>query len=315
VEEKRNYDFLFDMKDEIKKIIKYFSELNYDFSNVEIKEKDSKNFIAIDGGNNAFKDDLLNFFGCNYIRVVAYSENKVLEKKEFILFEKVPYDLKREQIKKLNLSIFGDEDLILKKLGEKDYHFEKIEENSFTLKIRNLLELSFLAKYSKDYLVARDGSFFLPDLIGLKKEINRAINKNNVFALAKSSKILRNKMFLINIDNNSVFKVDKNLLKDFYEAENLLDFETFLYSHFKSFYQLETLEENLDIVLSSIKEQIKKGKHGYPRNLIMADKIAKASDIKVKSLERKLLSMIYQEKEVFEILEAIKEKIFQIRKY
>jgi len=310
---KKDEELLLDLKEEIKEILKFFSNLSYSFNKKEVKEKESFDFVAIDGGNNNFKDDLLNFLGCNYVSVVAYSENGVFEKKEFLVFEKVPYELKKEQIKKLNL-IFGDEDFILKKLNEKDYRFEK-EENSFTLKVRNLIELSFLAKYSKNNLVVRDGSFFLPDLIGLKDIINKKINKENVFALAKSSKILRNKIILMNLERNSVVKVDKNLLKELYETENLLDFETFIYSYFKSFYQIEANEENLDLVIGSLKNQIKKGKHGYPRNLIIADKLAKASESKMRNLERKILSLIYQENEIREIVEIIKERIFQIRKY
>jgi hypothetical protein len=309
-----NHDIFLDFKEEIKTILKYFSNFNYKFKEKEINESSYEDFVAIDGGNNSFKDDLLNFLGCNYVSVVAYSDEGLLEKREFIIFEKAPLEIKKEILKKLNLG-FGEADEIIKKLEEKDYHFEKNEENSFTLKIRNLLELELLAKYSKEHFATRDGSFFLPDLINLKKEINKTINKENVFALAKSSKILRNKVLLMNLKENSIFEVDERLLKEFYNVENLLDFKTYIYSYFKSFYQLETNEEKLNLVINSLKKQIKKGKHGYPKNLIMADKLAKASNVKIKNLERKLLALVYQEEELKSIVEIIKEKIFQIRQF
>ena len=305
-------ELIFD-KTIIKEIAQIIEKLNFEINklNLEIEQSDGV-LSTIDGGNNYFKHEILKFFGASLINL-ALVKNEQIKTWSFVIFEKVPLKLKIKQLKNIDLiEEIGNAEEILELIGEKDYNFEKEEEEeSFSTKVRNLLEISLLLKEEKENKVLRDGSFYLPDLAPLKSKIVKKIkNKDNLMALAKSSKLLRNKLLISSLDKG-LYKVNETILNNYYSKENFLfDFPVYLISAVKkSIYQFESGNlENLGIIF----KEIKKGKNGYPKSLILADKFAKASERKIKSIERKLLKTIY-ESEIREFLSEIEEKFYFIR--
>ena len=316
-------------QDLIKDLIKELLSLNKQF---EVKyfnnsfEEDNY-LIAIDGGNNFFDNFLLQSFGVSYVSVIAFNDS-FIDKKEFILFDKCSLELKRKQIKQIEeLEIFGSSNKILNLIGEKDYNNEQIEEeNSFSLKVRNLLELAYLIKYSKKSLVVRDGLFYLPDLFDLKEVFLSKVKKENIFSLAKKSKILRDfslNSFLIKIekqnrkDKTLLIEINEDLLRKYYEDKFLVDTKHFIYSYSPfSYYHLEIpIEAEEERIIKSLINDCKKGKKGYPKSLIMADKLVKASNSVLKKYENLVLKLFLEnfDENIKESFFLIKKK-FQIRK-
>lgn len=315
----------------IKDLIKNFKKeelFNFKKEKFFYDSEKTNKIIAIDGGNNFFKNPILQQLGVSYISIIAFSDN-LIEKKEFILFEKCSLDLKKKQLEKIKeLEIFGDSDDLLKIMNEKDYkNEEREEEESFSKKVRDLLELSFLIKYSKENLVVRDGLFYFPKLNGLKENFLKNVNLENIFALAKKSKLLRDfglNSFLYKLENTRekeeifLININNKKLEEYYETKNfLINSKHFLISFSPySYYHLEVpLIGNEKIILSSLVHEVKNGKKGYPKCLIMADKLVKATDNLVKKYENLLLKMVLEEmdKDLKEIFYRI-EKKFQIRK-
>ncbi len=303
-------------KNLLKDLLKNIANFNKSLERVDFKfEEEDSTIYAIDGGNNLLKDPVLEFLGANFVRVGFYSDG-FFEKRDFVIFDNLPLELKKRQIENIKeLQVFGESDEIMEKLNEKEYHFEKYnEEESFSLKIRNLMEIYFLIKLSeKEGVVLRDGSFYLPDLSNFKKLVNKKLkNRENIGSVAKSSKVLRNKLLIKNV-KEGVYKIN-SLISELYEENNFLfNFDIYLVSfRKKSYYQLES--ENLSLI-NKIYKDVKRGKNGYPRSLIMVDKLVKAKESLVKKKERAILRELYEDNEIKEILSLIKEDIFQIRKF
>ncbi|MEO2154190.1 MAG: DNA double-strand break repair nuclease NurA [Nanoarchaeota archaeon] len=298
----------------LKEIVYSLNNINFELNKEEINENtcNYKNFIAIDGGNNYFNDEILKYFGASLITLAIYSYDFV-KTYRFVIFEKIPLKLKRKILNSLPfIKEFFDIDFLLEKLEEKDYNFEKIEEEkSFVLKVRNLLEISALLYYNRqDNIVIRDGSFYLPDLSPIKEELNNKIkDKEKIGALSKNSKLTRNKILINHIDEG-IYRVNENIIKKFYNKSNFIfDFPIYLVSfRKKSVYQLETSNKE---IINLLKEDSKKGKDGYPYSLIMADKLAKASNSLTKKIEILLLKELYSIDK--DLINELKNHIFKIR--
>jgi hypothetical protein len=298
----------------LKEIVYSLNNINFELNKEEINENtcDYKSFVAIDGGNNYFNDEILRYFGASLITLAIYSYDFV-KTYRFVIFEKIPLKLKRKILNSLPfIKEFFDIDFLLKKLEEKDYNFEKIEEEkSFVLRVRNLLEISALLYYNKqDSIVIRDGSFYLPDLSPIKEELNNKIkDEGKIGALSKNSKLTRNKILINHIDEG-IYRVNENIIKELYDENNFIfDFPIYLVSfRKKSVYQLET---NNKEIINLLKEDSKKGKDGYPYSLIMADKLAKASNNLTKKIEILLLKELYNIDK--ELINELKSHIFKIR--
>ncbi len=307
------------IKDLIKELFNLTENFEFKFFNNSFEE--NSYLTAIDGGNNFFNNPLLQFFGTSYVSVIAFNDS-FIDKKEFILFDKCSLDLKRKQIKQIEeLEVFGSSNKILELIGEKDYNNEQIEEeNSFSLKIRNLLELAYLIKYSKSSLVVRDGLFYLPDLINLKEIFLKKVKQANIFSLAKKSKILRDfslNSFLIKLEKQNrknkslIVKINKDLLSKYYEDKFLINSKHFVFSYSPlSYYHLEIpYEAEIKEVVKVLVNESRKGKKGYPKSLIMADKLVKASNNVLRKYENLVLKIFLENLD-----ENIKENLFLINK-